>query len=535
MRKLFPLLLPVSLLFTACGQRDTAVERGIREQVFHISVGAEPEELDPHIVTSVAASDVLRALLEGLVNQDPRDLSPVPGVAERWEISDDLRDFTFHFRADARWSNGEPVTADDFAFSYQRMLSPGLGAQYAEMLYVIEGARAFHSGEISDFAEVGVEAVDPRTLRIRLAHPTPYFLSLLDHFAWWPVHPGTILQHGRMDQRATGWTRAGNFVGNGPFRLVEWRSGRPIVAERNPHYWDAPNVRLNAIHFHGIESPDTEERAFRSGQIHATKNVPPSRIDHYKNNHPEVLRSEPYLGIYYFRLNVTHPALQDLRVRQALSLAIDREALIRTVMHGHVDPAFFFTPPDIGGYTSEARVDFDPERARELLAEAGFPNGEGLPPMDLLFNTQEVHRRMSEAVQQMWRRHLNVRVQLFNQEWQVYLGSVRNMNYQIARAAWIADYIDPSTFLDLWITGSGNNNTGWSNEAYDEAMRNAAQTIDPEERNRFFQEAERILLEEMPVIPIYHYRANYLLHPSVRGWYPNLLNRHSFQRIYLEP
>jgi oligopeptide transport system substrate-binding protein len=528
------LFLALSALITGCGSRETAVQSGNRHQILHISVGAEPEELDPHIVTSVAASDVLRALLEGLVSEDPRDLTPVPGVAERWEISEDGLEYTFHLRPDARWSNGDPVTAADFAFSYQRILSPALGAQYAEMLYIIDGARAFHEGASADFATVGVEARDERTLVIRLAHPTPYFLSLLNHFSWWPVHPPTITRHGRMDQRATGWTRAGNFVGNGPFQLTEWRSGRAIGATRNPHYWDADSVRLNEIRFHGIESPDTEERAFRSGQIHATKNIPPGRIDNYLKNQPEVIRSEPYLGVYYFRLNVQQDAFRDARVRQALSLAIDREALIRTVMHGHVDPAFFFTPPDTAGYTSETRVAFDPERARTLLAEAGFPNGQGLPPLDLLFNTQEVHRRIAEAVQQMWRSHLNVHVTLYNQEWQVYLSSVRAMNYQIARAAWIADYVDPSTFLDMWVTGGGNNNTGWSNAEYDDLIRQAAETQDPSQRLQHFQAAEAILLEEMPIIPIYHYRANYLLHPAVRGWHGNILNRHPFQHIYLE-
>lgn len=535
----FPVLLiplaALGLLFNGCSPRETAAERGIDDQVLHINVGAEPEGLDPQIVTSVAASDALRALVEGLVSEDPRDLSPVPGVAERWEISDDAREYSFHLRQDARWSNGEPVTAEDFLFSYQRILSPALGAQYAYMLFIVDNAREFHEGGITDFSDVGFEALDTHTLRIRLAEPTPYFLSLLNHNSWWPVHPGTILAHGSIDQRSSGWTRAGNFVGNGPFQLTEWRSGRAITAARNPHYWDADNVRLNEIRFYGIESPDTEERAFRSGQLHATKNLPPDRIENYAKNHPELIRSEPYLGVYYFRLNVEHPVLQDVRVRQALSLALDRETLIRTVMHGHVDPAFFFTPPDTAGYTSEARVSYDPERARQLLAEAGFPDGRAFPSLDLLFNTQEVHRRIAEALQQMWRQNLNVHINLYNQEWQVYLSSVRDMNYHVARAAWIGDYLDPNTFLDMWVTDGGNNNTGWSNEEYDALIRQAAETLDEEERYQIFQKAEAILLEEVPVIPVYHYRNNYLLHPAVRGWHSNILNRHPFQHIYLEP
>lgn len=530
-----PWLLAGSLLFLAgCGQRETAADRGVQEQVLLINVGADPEELDPHIVTSVAAADVLRALMEGLVSEDPKDLSPVPGVAERWEVSEDQLEYTFYLREDARWSNGDPVTADDFLFSYQRILSPALGAQYDYMFDVVENARAFRKGEIEDFSEVGFEAVDDRTLLVRLANPTPYFLSLLNNACWWPVHPPTILEHGRIDQRATGWTRAGSFVGNGPFALAEWTTGRAIRAEPNPHYWDADRVRLNGIRFAVIESPDTEERAFRSGQLHATKNIPPDRIDSYMENHPKLIRSEPYLGVYYYRMNVTDPAFRDARVRRALSLAIDREALIATVMRGHVDPAYFFTPPDTAGYTSRARVDYDPELARQLLEEAGYPDGEGFPAFDLLYNNQEVHGRMAEALQQMWRENLNIRVGLYSQEWQVYLSSVHSMNYQVARAAWIGDYPDPNSFLDMWITDAGNNNTGWSSQEYDALIARAAEAVDQEERHELFQRAESILLEEMPIIPIYHYRNNYLLHPAVRGWHSNILNRHPFQHIYLE-
>ncbi len=521
------------MLLLGCGPRETAVERGIREQILIINLGAEPEGLDPHLITSVAAFDVLRGLLEGLVSQNPKDLSPVPGVAERWEISEDGREYTFFLRSDARWSNGDPVTAEDFVFSFRRILSPALGARYADMLFVAENAREFHEGKV-DFSEVGFKAVDERTLRIRLAQPTPYFLSLLAHSSWWPVHPKTILAHGEIDERATRWTRPENYVGNGPFQLAEWRSGRPIVTVQNPHYWDIENVRLNEIHFHGMETLDTEERAFRSGQIHVTNSIPPALIDVYKSENPEALRSEPYLGTYFYRLNLENEALKDVRVRKALSLALDREALIATVMHDHVDPAWFFTPPGTAGYTSESRLEFDPEKARQLLAEAGYPNGEGFPPLDLLFNTQDVHRRIAEAIQQMWRRHLNIQVGLYNQEWQVYLSTVNNMNYQIARASWIADFLDPITFLDLWVTDGRRNSTGWSNAEYDALIQRSAETADPAARNQIFQQAEAILLDEMPVIPIYHFRSNYLLHPALRGWHGNLLDQHPYQSLYFE-
>lgn len=528
------LLIPVALSLSGCGQGETTVQQGNRDQILHMNLGAEPEELDPHLVTSVAAFDVLRAIQEGLVSEDPSDLSPVPGVAERWEISDDKLEYTFFLRDDARWSNGDPVTASDFLFSYERMLSPALGAKYAEMLYCVANARAFNKGEIDDFSQVGFKVVDEGTIQIRLAYPTPFFLSLLTNAPWWPVHPPTILKHGRMDQLATGWTRAESFVGNGPFMLSEWRTGRAIRVERNPHYWDAESVQLNGIVFYPIESPDTEERAFRSGQLHVTKNMPPDRIDNYLANNPELIRSEPYLGVYFFRLNVEHEPFRDARVRRAISLAIDQEALVRDVLHGHFDPAFSFTPP-VDDYRSRATIGFDLDRARELMAEAGYPNGDGFPPFDLLFNTQEVHRRVAEAVQQMLRTNLNLQVNLYNQEFQSYLASVSSMNYHSARASWIGDYPDPNTFLELWITGGGNNNTGWSNPDYDRLIDQAARAGYQEERYQFFQEAEAILLEESPVIPIYHFRNNYLIRPSLKNWHSNILNRQSYQHLYLDP
>ncbi len=539
MKRAYPILsaalLGGLLALTGCGGRESAVEAGDRDQVLHLSIGAEPEGLDPHLITSVAASDVLRVLMEGLVSLDARDLSPVPGAAESWEVSEDGLVYTFHLREDGRWSNGDPVTAEDFLFSYRRMLSPRLGSQYAYMLWVVENARAYNTGGIDDFSQVGFQAPDERTLVVRLAHPTPYFLSLITHASWYPVHPDTILAHGRIDDPHTPWTRPGRFVSNGPFTLTEWRTHQHIVARPNPHYWDRETVRLNEVRLHPIASPDTEDRAFRSGQIHITKNAPPERITAYKRDRPEIVHSAPYLGVYYFRFNTEREGLSDPRVRRALSLAIDRESLVRNVLHGHMDPAWFFTPPDTAGYTSESRVEFDPEAARELLAEAGFPGGEGFPRFELLFNTQDTHRRIAEALQQMWREHLNVHITLVNQEWQVYLASVRGGNYDIGRAAWIGDYHDPNTFLDMWVTDGGNNNTGWSNTRYDDLIEAAARADGPEERHALFQEAEAILLEELPVTPVYHYRSAYLVSPSVRGWQANVLDHQQIKHIWLEP
>jgi oligopeptide transport system substrate-binding protein len=278
---------------TGCLKRETAVQRGNREQVLHRSVGYEVTELDPHLVTGVAEGNVLRALFEGLVTEDPVDLHPVPGVAERWEVSADTLVYTFHLRAGARWSNGEPVTAADFVASFRRILTPSLAADYANMLYILQGAEAFHKGATKDFSQVGATALDARTLRLTLEHPAPYFLSLLTNPPWYPVPLATIAKHGATYQRSNGWTRPGRLVTNGAFVLKKWQANQVIIAEKFPGYWDAATVRLNAIHFYPLDSVDAEERAFRSGQLHLTEFVPVSKIDAYRRNAPQLLRLDP--------------------------------------------------------------------------------------------------------------------------------------------------------------------------------------------------------------------------------------------------
>jgi oligopeptide transport system substrate-binding protein len=528
------LLISILATLAGCGLAESNVERGIRDQILHLGNGTEPQEIDPQIVTGVPEHNIIVALLEGLVSEHPETLEPAPGVAERWEISDDARVYTFHFRGNALWSNGEPVTALDFVRSYERMLSPTLGSEYAYMLHYMVNAEAFNRGEVTDFSEVGVQALDDRTLEITLHSPTPYFLSILNHYSWFPVHLPTIEKHGPVFQRGNRWTRPGNFVGNGPFVLSQWRVNQILVVEKSPTYWDADRVRLNAIHFHPIESNETEERAFRSGQIHITNVIPLSKIEVYRQNHPEVLRLDPWLGTYFYRFNVNAPPLDDPRVRRALTLAVDRESLVRNVTLADEQPAYHFTPPNTAGYTSWTRIEGDLEEARRLLAEAGFPGGRGFPTVEILYNTHEAHRTIAEAIQQMWRQNLGIHAGLMNQEWKVYLDSQRTLSYQIARAGWIGDYEDPNTFLNMWVTDGGNNNTGFSHPEYDRLIEEAGGTADPQQRYQILQQAEAILLEELPIMPLYFYTSKRLVHPSVRGWHPTILDHHPYKYVYLE-
>jgi oligopeptide transport system substrate-binding protein len=501
--------------------------------VLSINIGVEVKDLDPHLVTGVAEHRVNSALFEGLTDLDPATLEPIPGAAESWTVSEDQLTYTFTLRPDGAWSNGDPVTAQDFHYSFQRMLSPALAADYAYLLHCIKNARAFNTGEITDFSAVGVRVVDDRTLVIELEHPTPYFLEMHMHQAWYPVHLATIEAHGDMAQRGTPWTRAGNHVGNGPFRLTAWWPNERLEVVRNEHYWGREQVALDGIVFYPIDDLQTEERSFRTGKIQMTSEVPTDKVATYQQENPEVLHIDPYLGVYFYRLNTTRAPFNDARVRQALSLATDREEIVRNVTKSGQRAAFHYVPPGIPGYTSDPKLSFNPDRARMLLEEAGYPNGEGMPPVEILYNTSENHKRIAEAIQQMWRTHLGVDVQLVNQDWKVYLDTTRSMDYTIARAAWIGDVVDPVNFLEMWLTDGGNNETGYSRPEYDALIHRAYGETDSAARIAVLKEAEAMILDDLPIIPIYFYTRKYLQAPEVQGYTPNVLGYLRFQEFYL--
>jgi oligopeptide transport system substrate-binding protein len=515
-------------------KRQTLVEAGDREQILHIGNGTEPQDIDPDIVTGVQEYHIMMSLFEGLVSEDPVDLHPVPGVAESWDISPDRKVYTFHLRNNAKWSNGDPVTAQDFVNGFKRILSPTMGAEYSYMHYVVKNAEEYNEGKIKDFNQCGYKVIDDHTLQVTLNNATPYFLSLLLHHSWFPVHLPTVAKWGDPYTRGSKWTRPGRFVGNGAFVLTKWHVNEVIEVRKSPTYWDRDRVKLKGINFYPIESDDTEERAFRAGQLHVTYTLPPSKIDPYRTQHPEVLKIGPYLSTYFYRVNVTKPPLNDKRVRQALALAIDRESIVKDIMKGGEIPAFNLTPPGTAGYTNRVHPHEDIAKAKQLLAEAGYPNGKGMPPVEILYNTLEYHRTIAEAIQQMWKTKLGVDARIVNQEWKVYLDSQRSLNYQVCRAGWTGDYNDPNTFLDLCTTGSGNNETGWSNPEYDRLIAQAAATVDPQQRLEVFQKAETLLMDEMPVLPVFFYTRVYLMRPELKGWYPNVLDNHPYKYMSLE-
>mgnify|MGYP006086814409 FL=1 len=532
-------ILTLSLIFAllgGCGDYENNVYQGNRDGVLHVGNATEPQSLDPHIATGVPEHHIISAVMEGLVAKDRKTLMPKPGVAESWTISDDLTVYTFKLRRNARWSNGDVHTAHDYAWSWWRALQPALGNQYAYMLFPIDNAQQYYEGDISDFDQVGVKALDDYTLQVTLGNPTPYFLQLLDHYSLYPVHQATILKFGDADERGTRWTYEDNLVSNGPFQLSEWKINRSIAVQKNGYYWDVDNVRLNKIVFYPTENLTTEERMFRAGQLHITNDIPADKIQTYQDANDLSLRIDPYLGTYFYRININTPHLSDKRVRRALGMAIDREKLTKNILKGGQIPAYAITPPGTVGYYADTDLTFDPSAARTLLAEAGYPDGANFPVTEILYNTNEAHRKVAVAIQQMWRENLNLDLQLLNQEWKVYLQTQSSGNYQISRAGWIGDYVDPNNFLDMWLCDGGNNRTGWCNPEYDNLILEVAPTMTShEERLAVFAKAEKMLLDDMPILPIYTYTSRYLINSAVKNYDSNLMRHPVYKDIFLDP
>jgi len=532
-RRLTPFLLPLLALLVGCPAphrlERTAVARGDRDGILHVGNGAEPPSLDPHILSDNPSYRIVTALYEPLITLNPRTLEPAPGQAESWQSSADGLTFTFRLRQGLRWSNGDPLTAHDFVYSLQRALSPALGCPYDEVFSSVVGALAYKSGETTDFSTVGVRAIDDLTLEYRLTYPNPFFLPSHLGFAWQPVHRATIEAHGAIDARGTNWDRPGRLVSNGPFTLTTWNPNQIVILKRNPHYWNAESIRLNEIHYYPMESAETENRAFDAGQLHAALSIPNQQVAVLRERADPSLHIDPATATYYIQVNVRKPPFNDPRVRHAFSLALERSALTEFVLRGGQEPAFSFIPP-ASGHTPSTYLREDLVEARRLLAEAGFPNGTGFPRVTYIYNTLETHRQIAEALQQMWKRNLNVEVALENLEWKSFLERRREGDFQIARSGWIGTLNNPSSFTDLLMTGNGNNHSHWSSPAFDERAHRARSTLDPAPRARLFQEAEAILLDDLPVIPLYFYQNIYRLQSSVQNWTPSP-DQHPFWRF----
>jgi oligopeptide transport system substrate-binding protein len=526
--KLFVLTLSLITL-SSCFKRETAVQRANKDNILLAGLGYEVTTLDPQLATGTTEEEVITALFEGLVSEDPVDLHPVPGVASSWKVSPDLKTYTFTLREDAHWSDGKAITASDFLNSWKRILSPELGSENANLLYVLQGAEAYNKGLNKAFNQVGVEVLDAHTLRVTLERPTPYFLALLTHWAWFPVPE--IAQG--LTERTSPWTKPATFVGNGPFLLKAWAPNHIIIVNKAETYWDKSHVALNAIKFFPLDSADAQERAFRSGQLHVTDTLSAGKIDVYKGG--PYLRTDPYLGTSFYRINTKRPYLSDPRIRRALALAVDRKKITDKILRGGQIPAGSFTPQGINAYTPPQLLNTNIEEAKRLLREAGYPEGKGLPSFDILYDDTFSKRIIAESIQGMWKSELGIDTRLINEDVKSSQTDRKTGNYQILVSVWIADYEDPTSFLNLWLSTSSNNFTGWSNADYDAALFAAAQKSELNERSVLLTQAETILLKDTPIIPLYFYTHVFLLQPSVKGWHSNLLDHHPYKAVTLSP
>ncbi|HBP64577.1 MAG TPA: ABC transporter substrate-binding protein [Desulfosporosinus sp.] len=524
------LLLAVSILLTGCSQ---TVAPTAKVQKTSFNAGAEPKTLDPALSTGVPESHIQTALFEGLTRIGEGE-KVMPGIAETWTQNTDGTVITFKLR-DAKWSNGDAITAEDFKYAWLRALSPELASEYSYQLYYIKGAEDYNSKKGTAEA-VGLKVVDPKTLEVTLAAPTPYFIALTSFHTLYPVNKKAI-------EANKDWSlKAETFVSDGPFKMKEWKHNDQVVVVKNENYWDAKNVKMAEVDFNLLEDAKAALTAFEAGQLDGTDNIPTEDIDRLKAS--KVLKSAPYIGTYFYRFNVTKKPFDDVKVRKALTMAINRQTLIDKVVKGGQKPALAFTPP--GMVDVEAGKDFrtvggdfikeDVTEAKKLLAEAGYPDGKNWPAdATILYNTSSNHKLIAEAIQNMWKTNLGIDVKLRNEEWAVYLESQKKLNFNISRAGWIGDYSDAMTFMDMFVTGGGNNETGWSNAEYDKQIKTIAnKSGDQKVRIPAMHAAEKVLMDEMPIMPIYYYVNNFVLKDGIKGAFRSSLGPIDFKYASVE-
>ena len=518
-----------SLLLVNCGGDRSAepsaatLDRGIN---------TDPESLDPHKMRSTQAGEVLRDIGEGLTGYSPSG-ELLPAAAESWTVSEDGLTYTFTIRANARWSNGDPLIADHFVYSWRRLVNPATAAFNAHLLGDIVNAAAISAGE-AKAAKLGVVAVDDRTLVVSLERPTAYFLALLSYPSTFPVHPPSLAEHG------DAFARPGNLLSNGAYMLDAWEPGSVLKLSRNDQYWNNGATSIDAVNHHVITQEMTELNRYRAGEIDITGVIPPDSFAQLREERPDEMHVAPYLGVYYFGFNLTKPPFKDSpQLRQALSMAIDRETLVEKVTGRGELPAYSWVPPGIDNY--EARrlsyADMTQEernaQARRLYREAGY-NDENPAEIELRYNTSDTQQRTAVAIQSMWRETLGFEARLVNEEFQVLLANMRAAEVtQVFRSSWIGDYNDAHTFLNILQSDNPSNMPRYANEEYDSLMQRAAEQVDLDRRRLYLEEAERVMLNDHPVIPIYFYVSKHLVSPRVKGWGDNVLDYHYSQHLSL--
>jgi oligopeptide transport system substrate-binding protein len=525
--------LGVSLLFLAlqgCGSIGPFFGKTSPpgQQVIYINNGTEPRTLDPNKTASVQDGNIIQNLFESLTVYDSKTLEPRPGMAERWEAQNDARRWIFYLRKDARWSDGQPVTAHDFTYAWQRAIAPDTACPYSYLLYYIKNGEAIAGGKM-DKSSLGVRALDDYTLEVEMEKPTAFFVQMTSAIVFSPL-PRWVIEKGEKT-----WTKVGNLVNNGPFLLSEYKPYDRIVIVKNPNYWDAGNVHLEKAVFFPVTDQGTNLNLYKAGEIDVmVTGLVPQAFTKAVIEKRDFIRG-PALQTFYFSLNVKRKPLDDNRIRRALNLAINKKLLVETLYAGRgIVPAYNFTPPGMPGYIPKDDQGFNPEEARRLLAEAGFPDGKGFPKITVYFPTHAGNKRLVEAIQQLWRESLNITVELQNEEFQTYMARTEKREFDICYDGWNGDYIDPTTFLDLFTTDNPANHPGWVSPRYKELIGTANSELDQVRRMALLGEAEALMLSDAPIIPIYHVAVNYMKKPYVMGWEHNLLDQHPLKFVWID-
>lgn len=505
------MLLLASMVLAACaGGGDDNADGGDGgsdvPQELKVNINTEPPSLHPGLAQDSTSGTVLRQVMEGLTRIGQED-KPEAAMAEDWEISEDQKTYTFNIREDAQWSNGDPVTAEDFAYAWKWALDPANESVYAYQLYYIEGAEAANTGDGS-LDDVGVKAVDEKTLEVTLANPTPYFLELTAFYTYLPINSNIAKEN-------KDWaTDAGeNYTTNGPFHLAEWAHSDQITLEKSDTYWDKDTVKLDKIEMYMINDPNTELSMFDNGELNwagsPTGTLPTDAIPALKDSGR--LTTQPIAGIYNYKFNTNVEPLDNVNIRKALAYGIDRQSLIDNILQAEQLPAMAIVPPTMFPESEKGYfADNDVEAAKEFLAkgleEMGLSDVSELPELKLSYNTNEGHQKIAQAVQDMWVENLGVKVTLDNSEWNVFLDTVKSEDYQIARMGWLGDFNDAMNFLEMYRDADGgNNNTGWEDPEYQKLLDQSQTETDPEKRQQMLKDAEAILMDAMPVAPIYFY------------------------------
>ncbi|GAA0075786.1 peptide ABC transporter substrate-binding protein [Clostridium sp. CTA-5] len=511
------LTLGSSVLAGCGGTAKKAAEKG--GQVLTYNLNADPKTLDPALNNAVDGAIVLVNTFEGLCKLDENDKA-IPGVAEKWDISKDGTVYTFHLR-DNKWSNGEPVTAADFEYAWKRVINPKTAAEYAYQMSYIKGADEFNQtkdlngdGKIDTIDDIGVKAIDDKTLEVTLKEPCSYFLELTAFPCYFPVNKQLV------EGNAQWANNAETYVSNGPFKITKYAIKDEIVLDKNENYYDKDKVKLDKVDMKLVTEETSAWASYQSGQFDMVDVVPLSEVQTAVKDGTAKIFDQ--LGTYFYCVNVSEKAksinpeaakvLSDVKVRKALALAIDRPSLVKNVTKAEQIPAYSFVPEGIKGKDEKDfagkkyfKPEGDIEEAKKLLAEAGYPNGEGFPSIVLSFNPESGHGTIAQAVQDMWKNNLGINIELQSQEWKVFQKTRDNKEYLIARHAWIGDYVDPMTFLEMWISTSGQNNAGYNNPKYDELIKSAKTEQDATKRFDLMHQAEDVLMEDMPIIPVYYY------------------------------